>query len=415
MPTTKRRSHTARIWIITTAALIIAFYFVRMATREKLPIRVATAKMGDLLKTSSTNGKVEPEPQANFEAHAPFPGVVKNVYVYSGEKVPAGKLLVAMDTSQARVQLANALSALKGAQASYEAALHGGTPAEQITLQGNLQSARIARNQAQRNLQTLRKLEATGAASASEISAARQQLAADNSALEVLQRHQKSGYGAAAVAHAQAVLADAQAAYAAAQAALRQAIVHAPFAGTVYSLPVAPTEYVQQGDRLLSMADLNKLQVLAYFDEPEIGDLRVGQPATIVWDAHPNKLWHGHIVRLPSTIISYSTRNVGEVLVSIEDDASHILLPDTNVRVTVTVANVSNVLIIPRDALYFEQGSPYVYRVSGGSLHRTPVTMGRLNLAEVQIVSGLKPGDVVARGTTNGQPLGDGQPVKIVQ
>lgn len=411
---TKTTRHTARIWLFTLLALILAFYIVRMATREKLPIRVATATVGDLTKTSATDGKVEPEPQANFEAHAPFPGLVRAVYVHAGDKVAAGKLLLAMNDTQAKEQLANALATLKGAQANYDAAVHGGTPSQRITLVGNLQKAQIERDQAQHDLDALRKLEATGAASASEVNAAEQRLATDNSALQVLQQQQKNGNGPADVAHAQAALQDAQAAYAAAQEALRQAIVHAPFAGTIYSLMVAPTDYVNQGDRLLSMADLNKLQVLAYFDEPEIGDLQVGQPATIVWDARPNQVWHGHILRLPSTIITYNTRNVGEVLISLDDADGH-LLPDTNVRVTVTVANESNALVIPRDALFFEQGSPYVYRVADGSLHRTQVTLGRLNLSQAQVVSGLRAGDVVATGTTNGQPLGDGLPVKIVQ
>jgi HlyD family secretion protein len=411
---TKSTRHTARIWILTLVALILVFYVVRMATREKLPIRVATATMGDLTRSSATDGKVEPEPQANFAAHAPFPGVVRAVYVHAGEKVRAGQLLVALDDTQAREQAASALAALRGAQANYDAAVHGGTPSQQITLLGNLQKAQIERDQAQHDLEALRRLEATGAASPSEVNAAEHRLATDNSALQVLEQQKKNGYGPADVAHAQAALQDAQAAYTAAQDALRQANVHAPFAGTVYSVPVAPSDYVQQGSTLVALADLSKLQVLAYFDEPEIGDLQVGQSATVVWDARPNQVWHGHILRLPSTIISYNTRNVGEVLISLDDADGH-LLPDTNVRVTVAVANESNVLVIPRDALFFEQGSPYVYRVASGMLHRTQVTLGRLNLSEAQIVSGLKAGDVVATSTTNGQPLGDGQSVRIVR
>jgi HlyD family secretion protein len=262
----------------------------------------------------------------------------------------------------------------------------------------------------------LQKLERTGAASPSEVSAAKGRLAADTSSVQVLQQRQNSRYDPADLAHASAELRDAQAAYAAAQNSLQQAAVHAPFAGTVYSLPVARTDYVQQGDHLLSLADVSKLRVRAYFDEPEIGKLRVGQPVVIVWDARPSEHWHGHITRLPSTIITYGTRNVGEVLVSL-DDADGSLLPDTNVRVTVTVANVSNVLVIPRDALHIEQGGTYVYRVEGESLHRIPVTIGDLNLTDVQILSGLQTGDRVALGSTatNGQPLSDGEPVQVVQ
>ncbi len=62
------------------------------------------------------------------------------------------------------------------------------------------------------------------------------------------------------------------------------------------------------------MADLKQLRVRAYFDEPEIGHLSIGQKIRIVWDAYPGREWHGHIVLVPSTIVNYSTRNVGEVL-----------------------------------------------------------------------------------------------------
>lgn len=412
MTARQAKSNTVRNSIIAAIALVALFYLVHWFTRTKLPIRAATAKIGDLRTPLATNGKVEPK--RNYEAHAPFPGVVSQVYVHEGEQVPAGKLLLRMDDSGARARVANALAALRGAEAGYQAALHGGTPAERINLESNLQTASLARKQAQRDLQALTKLEQSGAASPSEVAAAQNQLEADNNAIQALQQRQQNRFAGPDIAHAKAALNDAQAAYTAAQAALSQAVVRAPFAGTVYSLPVSATDYVQQGDRLLSLANLSHLQVTAYFDEPQVGKLQMGQTATIVWDAHPNQVFHGHIIRLPSTIITYGTRNVGAALVSIEDTDGE-LLPDTNVRVTVITANESNVLVVPRDALHIEQGSTYVYRVAGGALHRTPVTIGNLNLVEVHIVSGLKPGDMVATGTTNGQPLTDGDPIRIVR
>ncbi len=412
MTARQAKSKTARNWLIGVVALVALFYLIHWLTRSKLPIRVAQAKIGDLRTPLSTNGKVEPE--RNYEAHAPFPGVVRQVYVHEGEKVPAGKLLLRMDDSAAKAQVANALAALRGAEANYQAALHGGTPADRITLESNLQKAILARKQAQQDLKALQSLEKNGAASPSEVASAQNQLEADNNTIQSLQQRQQNRYAAPQIAHAQAALNDAQAAYAAAESSLRQAIVRAPFAGTVYSLPVSATNYVQQGDRLLSLANLSHLRVVAYFDEPQVGKLKLGQSATVVWDAHPNHSYKGQIIRLPSTIITYGTRNVGAALVSIENPNGE-LLPDTNVRVTVITASESNVLVIPRDALHIEQGKTYVYRVSGGALHHTPVTIGNLNLVEVHIVSGLKPGDVVATGTTNGQPLGDGQPVRIVR
>jgi len=93
------------------------------------------------------------------------------------------------------------------------------------------------------------------------------------------------------------------------------------------------------------------------------------------------------------------------------------LIPNTNVTVTVTVSDLKHVLIVPRDALHAEQGKSYVYRVVRGKLRQTPVKVGDLNLTDMQIVSGLKDGDVVALGSeaTNGQPLSNGLPVDVEQ
>jgi HlyD family secretion protein len=52
--------------------------------------------------------------------------------------------------------------------------------------------------------------------------------------------------------------------------------------------------------------------------------------------------------------------------------------------------------------------------VVGDSLVRTPVTTGTINLTQAAITSGLKEGDWVATGTTTGQPLMEGVPVKKV-
>ncbi len=408
--TTKR--HTVWIWTGTGIAIALVFYFVHMATRTTLPIRAAEVVRSSLKSTTSTNAKVEPT--QNFEAHAPFPGIVKALYIHEGDKVAAGKLLLQMDDTDARAKLATALAALKGAQGSYDAMMKGGTQEERLSLGGDLTKAEMDRDQAQRDLAALQKLQAQGAASASEVASAKDRLTAANNSLALLEKRKTSRYDSSDVSHAKASLEDAQAAYAAAQAILNQANVRAPFAGTVYSIPVSQSEFVQQGDKLLQMTDLTKLQVRAYFDEPEIGKIREGMPILIRWDALPDKVWHGHVARVPSTIISYGTRNVGQVIIAI-DDADGSLLPNANVTVTVTTSDIADALNVPRDALHTEQGKSYVYRVVNGTLRRTPVVVNALNLTQVEILSGLKEGDTVALGTTNGQPVSEGVAVKIVR
>jgi HlyD family secretion protein len=81
------------------------------------------------------------------------------------------------------------------------------------------------------------------------------------------------------------------------------------------------------------------------------------------------------------------------------------------VRVTVVTANEGNTLNVPREALHTDRGKSFVYRIINGRLRRTAVTVGNLNLTQVEILTGLKEGEEVALGSTNGQPLVDGMPV----
>jgi len=320
-----------------------------------------------------------------------------------------------MDDTEARTRLAAALTALSAAQASYDALTKGGTQQERYTLAGNITRTQSDRDQAEMQLATLKKLAGEGSASTSEVAAAQQRLDQDNASLAVLSERRQAPYAAVDLDHAKAALADAHSNYEAAEQTLAKTSVHAPFDGTVYSLPVTATEYVQQGDHLLEMADLTKVQVRAYFDEPEIGQLAVGLPVRIVWDALPGRSWQGHILRLPSTVIIYSnTRHVGAAIVTV-DNGDDRLLPNTNVTVTVTTSSTSNVLYIPREALHSNDGEDFVFLLAGEKLRRVRVKVGVNNLTAIQVTDGLREGESVAIGTTNGQPIVDGVPVKIVQ
>jgi len=246
------------------------------------------------------------------------------------------------------------------------------------------------------------------------VSAARQRLDTAAASLHASEESANSRYSPAEVARAQAALADAEASLAAARQVVAQTVIRAPMAGTVYSVDAERTEYAEQGKLVMQMADLTNERVRAYFDEPDIGRLQAGQKIVIKWDARPGKEWHGHIERAPVTVITYGTRNVGVVLVRIDDEDGG-LLPDTNVNVTVTISSESDALSIPREALYSSNGKPYVFKVVNNSLVRTTVVTSITNLTRVAILSGLNEGDWVATGTLSGQPLQEGVPVKVVR
>jgi len=408
------RAQSSRLWLwIGAAVLLVAVFFTaRSLLRERLPVRAAEVDRETLVTAVSTNGKVEPE--KNYMFFSPLATTVKAVYVQPGDKVPAGKLLITLDDIDARARVAAAESGLKAAQASLDAVTHNGTQQERQASAADIEREKLDLAQAQHNLDALTKLAASGAASASEVAAARQQLDSAQASLNASRQSATDRYSQPEMARAESAVADAEANLAAARQVEAQMQIRAPVAGTVYSLDATPTALVEAGHLLLQMADLSHERVRAYFDEPDLGRLAVGQKISIKWDAKPGQEWRGHIERVPVTVITYGTRTVGEVLVAIDDPDSG-LLPDTNVTVTVTISSEEDALSIPREALHFENGKPYVYRIEGDSLVRTSVTTGSFNLMREQILSGLKEGDSVATGTTSGQPLQEGMPIKVVR
>jgi HlyD family secretion protein len=400
------------LWIGAGILLVIVFFVARYLTRDEIPVHATTASRVELSKTIPTNGLVEPV--RNYEYHSPLATSVKAIDVQQGDHVKAGQLLMQLDDVNARTRVASAESALRSAQATLEATEQGGTLEQRQSLDSSISRGQLDLAQAQRELAALQKLQTTGAASASEVAAAQQRVALAQQNQAALQTRLQTRYSSAEMDRARSAVADAQATLSAARIVLANTEFRAPIDGTVYSIPASVSDFVEEGKLLLQMADLKKVRVRAYFDEPEIGDLAVGQKILIVWDARPGRQWHGHIEALPSTIVTFNTRNVGEVLVAI-DDADDGLLPDTHVTVTVTTSSQPNTLTVPREALHSENGKPYVFRIVNGVLARTPVTTGSINLTEVAITSGLKDGDLVATSSLNGLPLEDGVSVKVVR
>ena len=400
------------LWLGAAVVLVLVFFGVRSLTRDRLPVRVAQASHVPLASTVSTNGRVEPE--MNYEMHSPLATTVKAVYVQPGDTVPAGKLLMVLDDLQARARLAAAESGRKSAEATLEAATHNGTQLERQMSAADMARTRLERAQAQHDLEAITKLNSTGAASQGEVAAARQRLETAESNLHALGESAQSRYSPVEVERARAAVSEAEANRAAAREVLAQTAIHAPAPGTVYSVNAGRSEFVEEGKLLLQMADLDRERVRAYFDEPEIGRLAVGQKIQIKWDAKPGRIWNGHIERTPVTVITYGTRTVGEVLIKIDDPDGN-LLPDTNVTVTVTTSSEPNALTVPREALHSENGKPYVFKVVNDGLKRTPVVTGTINLTQVAILSGLNEGELVAIGTTNGLPLQEGIPIKVTR
>lgn len=413
MPLNGNKTAKPRRWWITAlaiaAAVVILAAFVTRRD-DSIPIRTATVERGQIRSLVSTNGKIEPV--ENFEAHAPAVTTVRRVFVKEGQFVKKGSLLLTLDDADARAQAARAQALLKGAQADISAVERGGTQEEVLNLDAQMVKARADRDTAQRNLDALKRLQQQGAASTGEVRAAENAVAQTDVQLNLLKQKQTKRYSNPEVAHVTAQRQEAQAAYDAAQDVLAKSNVRAPFDGIVYSLPVKQGAFVSAGDLLLQVADLRKVLVRAFVDEPDVGKLAPGDSIEIAWDALPGRIWHGAVSTVPSSVKLHGSRNVGETTCILENSDLK-LLPNINVGVTIVTAERNDALVVPREAVRMDDSKPYVLQVMGHELKRREVETALSNLTQVEVKSGVALNDTVAIASTNGKPIGDGTQVKF--
>ena len=402
-------------WIVTTIAIVAAVILLAsfMSREPAVPVRAVNAQRGTIRSVVSTNGKVEP--LQNFEAHAPVGTTVKKILVREGDQVKKGQLLAQLDDAQARSQAARAQAQVLAAEADLNAIQKGGNREEVLTLESQITKARTDRDTAQRNLDALRRLREQGAASPGEIKNAEDQLKRANADLDLLLQKQKNRYSQPEISRVEGQKSEAQAAYSATEDLLSQLNIRAPFDGIVYSLPVQQGAYLNPGDLVLEEADLSKVRVRAFVDEPDVGRLAPGDRIEVTWDALPERTWEGAVSVIPAVIKLHGSRNVGETT-CVVDNKDFKLLPNVNVGVTIITAEHRNVLTVPREAIHQDDnGKAYVYQIVNNELQRRYVQTSISNLTKVEVTGGLPENAVIALGPTNSKPLRNGLAVKVVR
>lgn len=406
------RIRIRRTWVVVVGlilAVVVLAAFVSLH-RSQVAIRIGRVDRETITDSIATNGKIEA--LNNFEAYAPMATTVKKIYVQQGSWVKPGQLLLQLEDANARLQSARAQAQLKGAEADVSIVQNGGTKDELLTTRNALVKAQSDRDAAQRNLQAMQRLLQSGAASQAEVDSAQTKFRIAEANVQLLEQKLGGRYSKQEVGHVEAQEIEARASLAAAQALLKNANVASPRQGMVYSLPVRQGAFVNAGDLLVQVADLHKVRVRAFVDEPEIGKLRKGQLVEVTWDAIPGRVWQGTLEDLPTTVVQRGTRMVGEVTCVVEN-ADLKLLPNTNISVAVVIARQQNALTVPREAVHQDENGRFVFEVVNGELQRREVKTSVANLTRIQVTSGLTDNAMLALGAINMQSLREGMPVKI--
>lgn len=349
-----------------------------------------------LISSLPTNGKVEPNRWQAVRVEQA--GVVAKVPVQEGQVVGEGATLAVMSDTGLQADLEAAQARVAQARAELATIEAGGKQLELTNIETELERVRAERDRDQREYSSLRRLAEKQAATAVEVQVAAGKLGEAELIIDALEKRRAALVSKSDKTVALARLRDAEAAVELARTHIAQTILRAPLGGTVYDLAARPGAYLKAGDLVANVGQTDRVRVRVYVDEPELGRVQEGQPVTITWDALPGRSWDGTVERKPSNIVALGTRQVGEVLCTI-NNPGRVLLPGTNVDVHIRTATVANGLTIPKECLRRDANGVGVFVLRGNHIEWQPVTTGVSSVTRVQIVQGLKEGEAVALPT----------------
>lgn len=325
-------------------------------------------------------------------------------------------------------------SAVKKAEASYEAAVANYTLTQLQINDSSLRQAQFQVSQAQYALSALKD------AKTAQIAAARAQLARAESNLAAMLEEKN-----VPIANARAQLAQAEASLAKlvdgpseeqiaianaqveqarisleeAQDNLAQASLVAPFDGLVTDVYLAEGEWV--AGPAAELVNTSSLQVVLDVDEIDVAHIRIGQPARITLEPWPDRELQGEVVS-----IAPEAQVVGQIVtfeVQLAFDAQDLpVLTGMTANAELTTVEEQDVLLVPNRAIVLdrETGTYYVNRVDGGpnnsGMTQVKVTIGLRDARYTEITGGLQAGDRVFTGQavnegidfTQGPPSGMG-------
>lgn len=354
--TRRRRLLWLGAFVVLVAVVGVVISRGRVSSAPAADALTTKVKRGDLDVVVLETGRVEPLLQTQIKSKVG--GQVTEVFVHEGERVKQGQLLLRIDATDYRRDVARVEAEI--AQARETVAYAG------IQL-GRAEKARS--------------IAISPAAELDQV------------------RHE--------AALARARLKGSQVALEAARDRLRYTGIEAPFDGTIIQRNVQPGEVVipgmtatVEGRAALVLADMSVLLVKTDLNQIDVAQVKKGQTAEVTLDALPGKKFAATVTRVAAAATTVNGRDTFpiEASLSTNQDLSQIK-PGMTADVRVLIEKRPKVLLLPIEAVTEEKGISRVHKLerTGGDprTRKVDVTVGKRNDREVEITGGVAEGDEI--------------------
>ncbi|WP_207384180.1 efflux RND transporter periplasmic adaptor subunit [Legionella nagasakiensis] len=183
--------------------------------------------------------------------------------------------------------------------------------------------------------------------------------------------------------------------------------IRAPFAGHLGINNVNPGQFINPGDKVVTLQTLDPIYIDFYIPQQKLAKLQIGQDVIVTSDAYPRKTFHGKITTI-NPALDVGTRNV-EVEATLANPKNQ-LMPGMFGTVEIIIGKPSSFITVPQTAISFNPYGDIVYilKESGKDKQSHPiliatqhfVTTGETRGEQIQVLKGLQKGDEIV---TSGQ------------
>src|SRR5579863_3440144 len=413
---------------------------VHQSSKNLVTVQTGKVQRQDLTTVVSASGEIKPKTYVNVGANA-F-GKITHIFVKEGDHVKKGQLLAQLENVQSGADVNANEASLQAAQTDAIAA-----DAAMKTSQADLQRAQADYARNKLDWERAQSLYKDGLIAKSDFDSRENAWATADSGL--VQAQARVAQAKAQNDSADKHVSQARANLTRVTDVLQKTSYNAPYDGVVTNLPVREGETVVMGiqnapgSTLMTIADMSIITAEVKVDETDIVNVHLGQPAEVMIDAIPKKIFHGTvseigdnaIVRSSGVSTSQSTTASEEakdfkVVVNLNDPPKD-LRPGLSTTAKITTATRSNALALPIQALTLRSkqqieaqnnppGSVHaaapaaaeaasktkkaddvqgVFVVRNKKATFVPVSTGITGTTDIEVLDGVKEGDEVITGS----------------
>jgi multidrug efflux pump subunit AcrA (membrane-fusion protein) len=376
----------------------------------EVTVKAAPAATEDISRVVNTDAIIFPIAQSAITPKISAP--VKKFYVVRGQKVRQGQLLATLENRDLSAAALDNKGAYEQAEAAYSTSLGATLPEENAKAELDVQTAQQELDAQQKLYDSRQDLFKQGALPRKDLDAAAVSLAQAKSAYNIARKH-LDGLNAVgkkgAIKTATGQLTSAKGKLLNSEAQLSYSEVRSPIAGFITDRPLYPGEMASTAAPLLTVMDISQVIAKAHIPQSDALQLHKGDAATISL-AGLEKPINGKVSLISPALDPNST--TVEVWVQ-APNPDQLLRPGTTAQIAITAQTVKGALVVPSAALLNAKGDAAQVMVvdSQNQASSRDVKTGIQTGQQVQIVAGLKPGEVVVSEGAYGLP--DKTKVKI--